>query len=133
MLDHASLGVSDLEGSRTFYDATLRPLGLVRLLDFEGRGSDYGAMAPPLGVEFTITLEKDNVSPSNGMHLCFRAPDRAAVDAFFVAALGTGGRNDGQPGLQPQYHRDYYAAYVFDPDGHRLEAVCHAPERSVTA
>lgn len=79
MPDHVSLGVADLARSRRFYDAALRPIGLVRTVDFgDGRGSDYGAMAGQLGVEFTITVEP-GVTPSRGMHLCFRAPDRAAV------------------------------------------------------
>ena len=86
MLDHVSLGVSDLEQSRRFYDAALRPLGVVRTVDF-GRGSDYGSMPAALGVEFTITSEADAL-PSPGRHLCFRAPDRAAVHAFHAAALG---------------------------------------------
>ena len=132
MLDHASLGVTDLERSRRFYDAALRPLGIVRIVDFgENRGSDYGAMAGSLGVEFTITVEP-SVAPVSGMHVCFRAPDRAAVHAFHRAALAAGGRDDGRPGLRPLYHPDYFGAFVFDPDGHRIEAVCHAPERPST-
>jgi catechol 2,3-dioxygenase-like lactoylglutathione lyase family enzyme len=130
MLDHISLGVSDLERSRRFYDAALRPLGLVRTVDFEGRGSDYGAMAGQLGVEFTITVEA-RVSPLPGLHVCFRAPDRAAVRVFHAAALAAGGHDDGAPGVRAGYHPDYYAAFVVDPDGHRIEAVCHAPERAV--
>jgi catechol 2,3-dioxygenase-like lactoylglutathione lyase family enzyme len=128
MLDHVSLGVNDLERSRRFYDAVLGCLGLVRTVDFQGRGSDYGAMAGPLGVELTLTVERGNVVPSQRMHLCFRAPDRAAVRAFHATALAAGGQDNGGPGLRPQYHPDYYAAFVLDPDGHRLEAVCHAPE-----
>lgn len=132
MLDHVSLGVTDLERSRRFYDLVLRPLGLVRTVDFDnGRGSDYGAMAGQLGVEFTITIEP-GAGPSRGMHLCFRAPDRAAVHAFHSAALAAGGREDGAPGLRPLYHPDYFAAFVLDPDGHRIEAVCHAPETPST-
>src|SRR5262245_31380053 len=127
MLDHVSLGVSDLERSRRFYDAALRPLGIVRLLAFSGRGSDYGSMAAPLGVEFTITAEPA-VPPAPGMHVCFRAPDRAAVHAFHGAALHSGGEDDGSPGLREIYHQDYYAAFVRDPDGHRIEAVCHLPQ-----
>lgn len=126
MLDHISLGVTDLERSRRFYDAVLAPLGLVRLLDFEGRGADYGAMAAPLGVELTITAEP-GVAPSRGTHVCLRATDGAAVRAFHEAALRTGGASDGEPELRAQYHADYYAAFVLDPDGHRIEAVCHAP------
>ena len=128
MLDHVSLGVSDLERSRRFYDAALRPLGLVRIVDFQGRGSDYGAMAGQLGVEFTITAERE-ATPAPGTHVCFRAPDRAAVRAFHSAALASGGHDDGGPGVRSEYHPDYYAAFVRDPDGHRVEAVCHAPEK----
>jgi catechol 2,3-dioxygenase-like lactoylglutathione lyase family enzyme len=130
MLDHVSLGVIDIDRSRRFYDAALRPLGLVRIVDFgNSRGSDYGAIPGPLGVEFTITSEAEVRTPIRGAHLCFRAPDRAAVLAFHAAALATGGRDDGAPGLRTHYHADYYGAFVLDPDGHRIEAVCHAPER----
>ena len=129
VLDHVSVGVTNIDRSRRFYDAALRPLGLVRIIDFgEGRGSDYGAAPGSLGVEFTITNEPDVKTPIPGAHLCFRAPSRLAVDAFYAAALGAGGRDDGPPGLRPQYHADYYCAFVLDPDGHRIEAVCHAPE-----
>src|SRR6266404_3419546 len=121
MLDHVSLGVRDVDRSRHFYDAVLRPLGIVRIVDFgAGRGSDYGAKAGQLGVEFTITAEI-GVAPARGMHLCFLAPDRAAVRAFHAAALASGGRDDGPPGLRHLYHPDYFAAYVLDPDGHRIE------------
>src|SRR5258706_13150973 len=128
MLDHVSLGIANLERSRQFYDAALRPLGIVRTVDFgDGRGSDYGAMAGQFGVEFTITLEPD-VTPSLGTHLCFRAPDRAAVRAFHAAALATGGRDDGMPGLRHPYHPHYFPSYLLFPDGPRNEVECHAPE-----
>ena len=127
MLDHVSSGVSNLEGSRRFYDAALRPVGLVRTVDFQGRGSDYCAMAGQLGVEFTITIES-NAPPLQGMHICFRAPNREAVHAFYTAAPAAGGRDDGKPGVREQYHPHCYAAFVVDPDGHRIEVVCHAPE-----
>jgi catechol 2,3-dioxygenase-like lactoylglutathione lyase family enzyme len=105
MLDHVSLGVSDLARSQRFYDAALRPLGLVRI---------------------TITVE-EAPQPSLGMHLCFRARDREAVKEFHRLALAHGGRDDGAPGPRPQYHASYFGAFVLDPDGHRIEAVCHAP------
>src|SRR5258706_10815263 len=120
MLDHVSLGIANLERSRQFYDAALRPLGIVRTVDFgDGRGSDYGAMAGQFGVEFTITLEPD-VTPSLGTHLCFRAPDRAAVRAFHAAALATGGPGDRMPRFRPLYHPDYFPSYPLDPQGHRI-------------
>jgi len=128
MLDHVSLGVVNIDRSRRFYDAVLRPLGLVRIVDFgEDRGSDYGAVPGSVGVEFTITKQAEVTTPIPGAHLCFRAPDRAAVDAFHMAALAFGGQDDGRPGLRPHYHADYYGAFVLDPDGNRIEAVCHAP------
>jgi catechol 2,3-dioxygenase-like lactoylglutathione lyase family enzyme len=130
MLDHVSLGVTDIEQSRRFYDAALRPLGLVRIIDFgNGRGSDYGSAPGQLSVEFTITREVDVKTPIPGAHLCFLAPYREAVDAFHTAAVSHGGRDDGRPGLRPQYQPDYYAAFVLDPDGHRIEAVCRAPTK----
>jgi catechol 2,3-dioxygenase-like lactoylglutathione lyase family enzyme len=132
VLDHVSVGVTNIDRSRRFYDAALRPLGLVRIVDFgKDRGSDYGAAPSSLGVEFTITKETEVKTPIPGAHLCFRAPDRRAVDAFYAAALTAGGRDDGAPGLRPQYHADYYCAFVLDPDSHRIEAVCHAPERPI--
>src|SRR5262249_30362425 len=92
MLDHVSLGVTDIDRSRRFYDEALRPLGLVRIVDFgSGRGSDYGAAPGSLGVEFTITREAQVRAPIAGAHICFRAPNRAAVDAFHMAALAHGG------------------------------------------
>ncbi len=129
VLDHVSLGVSDIGKSRCFYDAALRPLGLVRIVDFgRERGSDYGAAPGSLGVEFTITREPELNTPNPGAHLCFRAPDRSAVREFHAAALAAGGTDDGAPGLRVRYHPAYYAAFVRDLDGHRIEAVCHAPD-----
>ena len=107
-------------------------LGIVRIVDFgNDRGSDYGSAPGSLGVEFTITSETDVRTPIPGAHLCFRAPNRAAVRAFHAAAVSAGGFDDGAPGIRPQYHSDYYAAFVLDPDGHRIEAVCHAPEKPI--
>jgi catechol 2,3-dioxygenase-like lactoylglutathione lyase family enzyme len=87
-------------------------------------------MAEQFGVEFTIAVET-GVSPLRGMHLCFRAPNRASVREFHGAALTAGGHDDGGPGVRPQYHSDYYAAFVVDPDGHRIESVYHAPEKTM--
>ena len=132
MLDHVSLGVSDIARSRHFYNLALRPLGLVRIVDFRsGTGADYGDAPCSIGVQFTITEEREPIIPSPGSHLCFRAPDRAAVAAFHAAAISAGGRDNGKPGPR-SYHPDYYGAFVLDPDGHRIEAVCHAPEAPAT-
>jgi catechol 2,3-dioxygenase-like lactoylglutathione lyase family enzyme len=132
MLDRVSLGVGDIARSRHFYDLALRPLGLVRIVDFHnGKGADYGHAHGSAGVEFTITEEAGPLVPQRGSHLCFRASDRAAVDAFHAAALAAGGRDDGKPGLR-SYHAAYYGAFVLDPDGHRIEAVCHTPEAPET-
>jgi catechol 2,3-dioxygenase-like lactoylglutathione lyase family enzyme len=129
MIDHLSLGVRDLQRSRAFYDAILAPLGYRRSYD-RADFSGYGALEPhPLaeqGLPFWIGEEAQGVA-LNG-HVCFCAPDRAAVDAFHKAALAAGARDNGAPGLRSQYHASYYAAFVVDPNGHRLEAVCHQPE-----
>jgi catechol 2,3-dioxygenase-like lactoylglutathione lyase family enzyme len=129
MIDHLSLGVRDLGQSRAFYDAALAPLGYRR--GFDGANvSGYGSPDPhPLreqALSFWIGAEPHGAA-LNG-HVCFHAADRAAVDAFYKAALAAGGRDNGAPGLRPQYHSSYCAAFVIDPDGHRLEAVCHQPE-----
>ena len=129
MLDHVSLGVTDVERSRAFYDAVLAPLGYSRLYDHEAVASAYGPKAPQF--EFWIGLpldESKTPAPCNGSHVCFRAPDRAAVRAFHDVALAEGGQDAGAPGLRPQYMETYYAAFVLDPDGHKVEAVCYAPE-----
>ncbi|HLI20529.1 MAG TPA: VOC family protein [Stellaceae bacterium] len=129
MIDHPSLGVRDLAASRAFYDAILAPLGYRRGFDREDI-SGYGSAEPhPLAEQalpFWIGAEPQG-SALNG-HICFRAPDRAAVDAFYKAVLTAGARDNGAPGLRPQYHASYYAAFVIDPNGHRLEAVCHQAE-----
>lgn len=119
MLGHVSFGVKDLARARAFYDAVLAPFGWVRLWDGEGLG--YG---PPSGGEKLNLFQADDARPPGpGFHLAFDAPDRAAVDAFHAAALAHGGGDNGPPGLRPHYGSDYYAAFVVDPDGHRLEAM----------
>jgi catechol 2,3-dioxygenase-like lactoylglutathione lyase family enzyme len=128
MLDHVSIGVADLTRSRAFYDAVLAPLGFRRLFDLDD-ASGYGPPVPhPLkeqGLPFWIGNAPGG-APLNG-HVCFSAPSREAVDTFHRTALAAGGRDNGKPGLRPQYHASYYAAFVIDPDGHRIEAVRHQP------
>ena len=129
MIDHLSLGVRDLARARAFYDAVLAPLGYRRVFDLED-ASGYGRPDPhPLkeqALPFWIGHEPAGVV-LNG-HICFSAPARAAVDAFHAVALAAGGRDNGKPGLRPHYHAHYYAAFIVDPDGHRIEAVRHQPE-----
>jgi catechol 2,3-dioxygenase-like lactoylglutathione lyase family enzyme len=132
-LDHLSLGVNDLARSKAFYDAALAPLGLVPHLQIPGE-IGYGPPGPPptQGFAFYIGFEDPGarrpVAASAGFHLAFRASSRAAVRAFHAAALAAGGRSYGAPGPRPQYHAHYYGAFVLDPDGHHVEAVCHAPD-----
>jgi catechol 2,3-dioxygenase-like lactoylglutathione lyase family enzyme len=120
MIDHISVGVSDLERSARFYEATLEPLGLLRLVTRPatiGFGKNYP--------EFWINLRAGMapVSPESGTHICLRTKSTGDVDAFHAAALVSGGRSDGAPGLRPHDRVRYYAAFVTDPDGNRIEAV----------
>jgi catechol 2,3-dioxygenase-like lactoylglutathione lyase family enzyme len=119
-IDHLTLPVRNLEASRSFYRKALAPFG-VEEVELEG-GIGWG---PPGRVDFFIRLGE----PTAPLHVAFAAPDRATVDAFHAAALAAGGTDNGAPGLRPRYHETYYAGYVIDPDGHNVEAVCHAPEQ----
>jgi len=120
MIDHLSIGVRDLERSARFYETTLAPLGLsplVRRPATVGFGKSYP--------EFWINLrtEMAQVAPDSGVHICLRAKSAGEVDAFHAAALKAGGRSDGAPGLRPHDRVRYYAAFIVDPDGNRIEAV----------
>jgi len=133
-LDHLSLGVADLARSKRFYDAALAPLGLVAHQTLPSEIA-YGPPGerPVQGFAFYIGFEdpaaKRAVVPSAGFHIALRAPTRQAVRDFHAAGLAHGGADLGAPGLRPQYHADYYGAFLADPDGHHVEAVCHARER----
>lgn len=120
MLGHVSFGVKDLARAGVFYDAVLRPLGWIRLWD-DPRGLGYGR--PGEGEKLNLFPHADAHPPGPGFHLAFDAPDQASVDAFHAAALAAGGIDRGAPGLRRVYSPTYYAAFVMDPDGHRLEAV----------
>ena len=123
MLDHISLGTSNLERARVFYDAVLEPLGYVRHWSSE-RGVEYDS---PGGAGKLAIFDVGPAArpPGPGWHLALTAPSRAAVDGFHVAALRGGARDEGGPGLRPDYGPGYYAAFVRDLDGHKLEAVFH--------
>ena len=128
MLDHIGFAVSDYARSRAFYTKALAPLGYVPVMDvtreetggYEGTG--FGANGRPY---FWIGNGK---TPSGSLHVAFTAASRADVESFYKAAIAAGGRDNGSPGLRPHYHANYYGAFVFDPDGNNIEAVCHAPE-----
>jgi catechol 2,3-dioxygenase-like lactoylglutathione lyase family enzyme len=121
MFDHVSIGVADIARSKKFYDAALKPLGYSRLSDGES-SLGYGDKAVALWLGATQKPVKSDTE--SGLHFCFVAPDRAAVDAFHAAALKAGGTDNGKPGVRADYGPKYYAAFTVDPDGYRLEAYC---------
>lgn len=120
MFDHVKFGVSDFEASKAFFLAALAPLG-VEIGD-EGAPT-YGVELVVPGGEVSLILFQSDVKPAP-LHLAFAAATRAQVDAFYRAALAAGAVDNGPPGLRPQYHARYYAAFVIGPDGHNVEAVC---------
>lgn len=122
MIDHVTIGVTDLAAARRFYAAALAPLGLAEMAS---DGAYYAGFGDGEAAFFWIGLKP---APLTGTHVAFRAADRATVDRFHAAALAAGGEDHGAPGLRPQYHADYYGAFVRDPDGHNIEAVCHSPQ-----
>jgi len=123
MFDHVSIGVRDLARTKVFYDAALSPLGYSRLYESDG-GLGYGAASVAFWIE-TVSSPVP-VDPKSGLHFCFSASTRASVDAFHAAALKAGGTDNGAPGLRKAYGPKYYAAFVIDPDGYRIEAHCGA-------
>jgi catechol 2,3-dioxygenase-like lactoylglutathione lyase family enzyme len=132
MLHHISFGVSDIEHSAAFYDAVLAPLGYKRVWTDMSPGDldqAVGYGPPESGDKFAIKLRGGAAhAPGSGFHLAFAAPNRRAVALFHEAALANGGRDNGAPGLRPQYGPRYFAAFVVDPDGCALEAVCKSPK-----
>jgi catechol 2,3-dioxygenase-like lactoylglutathione lyase family enzyme len=127
MIDHLSLTVRDQARSVAFYTAALAPVGHARVVTLpasQGEAAGSTGFCHADGSDLWIRQGEPVTTP---VHLAFRAPNRAAVDAFHAAALAAGGRDHGAPGLRPQYHAHYYGAFVLDPDGHNIEAVCHDP------
>ena len=126
MIDHVSIGVRDLARAAAFYDAVLAAIGFAKLRAKPttiGYGKSYA--------EFWINARPDrSTNADSGLHVCLRAPSTEAVDAFHAAALKAGGASDGAPGLWPQYNDRYYAAFVVDPDGNKIEAVTFLPSAS---
>ena len=122
MLDHVTIGVSDIERSKAFYDHALRILGITRLYAEGDRFAGYGVRPKAF---FWIGCRE---TPQTGPHIASTATNRGTVDRFHEEAIKAGGRDNGPPGLRPHYHAHYYGAFVLDRDGHNIEAVCHAPQ-----
>jgi len=120
MLDHVSVGVGDFRRAREFYDSALAPLGIKALMGGEGFAG-YGDVRP------FFWIGGGSGAVATPTHVAFAAADRATVDAFHAAALAAGGTDNGGPGIRAHYHANYYGAFVRDPDGHNIEAVCHTP------
>lgn len=119
MLDHVTVKVSDYARAQAFYDQALKPLGITRLMGDGRFYAGYGSGRPFFWI--------GHGEQSGGAHVAFAVKSRAEVDAFHAAAMAAGGRDNGAPGVRAHYHPTYYGAFVIDPDGHNIEAVCHAP------
>lgn len=122
MIDHLSIGVADIDRAARFYDAVLAPLGYSRVSTSEtsvGYGKDGAA-----GLWILTARKPVRADPESGLHICLAAPSRRSVQGFHKAALATGGRDNGKAGLRADYSPSYYAAFVIDPDGYRIEAYC---------
>ncbi|MCT7375968.1 VOC family protein [Chelativorans salis] len=127
MIDHIGIKVADFERAKAFYDKALAPLGarLLMMVPVEYTG---GVKVGGYGRERPVYWLHEGEGESEPKHVAFTANSRAEVDAFHEAALAAGARDNGAPGLRPHYHPDYYGAFVFDPDGNNVEAVCHRPD-----
>lgn len=128
MLDHTGIDVSNPEKSRTFYTKALAPLGYEIIMEIP---KEYTAGKVVLG--YGVAPKPDfwvheGTPNTPRVHVAFRAANHAEVDAFYKAALAAGGKDNGPPGPRPHYHKHYYGAFVLDPDGHNIEAVCHDPQ-----
>jgi catechol 2,3-dioxygenase-like lactoylglutathione lyase family enzyme len=129
MIDHMGIAVSDIAKSREFYEAALAPLGMSVQMAATPEQTEGGGTALGFGVpDEKIFWIGDGTRPGEGTHVAFRAESRDQVDAFHAAAVDAGGRDNGGPGLRLHYGANYYAAFVFDPDGANIEAVCYAAE-----
>jgi len=125
MLDHIGLAVTDIAKSRAFYEAALEPLGIRTLEVIDASKTESGGTAVMMGADEIFFVIADNEQPGEGTHVAFRADRRAQVDQFYKAAIAAGGQDNGAPGIRERYHPNYYAAFVHDPDGINVEAVCH--------
>ncbi|MGB3141973.1 MAG: VOC family protein [Aestuariivirga sp.] len=128
MLDHIGFSVSNMKVSRIFYEKALKPLGLASVMEVTPEMTGTIDSHVGFGADRPFFWIGTGGKPATGTHVAFAAQNRKTVDAFHAAALAAGGRDNGKPGLRPQYHENYYGAFVLDPDGNNIEAVCHAPE-----
>jgi catechol 2,3-dioxygenase-like lactoylglutathione lyase family enzyme len=127
MLDHIGISISDFERAKAFYDSALAPLGITRLMDVTAEQTG-GAPSAGYGSDGKPYFWLGGGKAAGHVHVAFVTAARAKVDAFYKAALAAGGKDNGAPGLRPHYHKDYYGAFILDPDGHNIEAVCHLAE-----
>lgn len=130
MFSHVTIGSTDLERARRFYDVVLATIGLPMQHDERAHGGGLGYAPTPQGIPQFWVMSPINGAPQsvgNGVTIAFNAGSRAEVDAFHAAALAAGGSCEGRPGLRPHYHADYYGAYARDPNGNKLCCVCHLP------
>ncbi|WP_374574204.1 VOC family protein [Phenylobacterium sp.] len=128
MLDHVGLTVSAFGPAKAFYDAALAPLGISVMMQVSAEETGGAAFAGYGSEGKPYFWVGAGGGPATGsVHVAFTAADRAGVDAFYAAAMAAGGRDNGPPGVREHYHPNYYAAFVLDPDGHNIEAVCHQP------
>jgi catechol 2,3-dioxygenase-like lactoylglutathione lyase family enzyme len=126
MIDHVGFPVSNYAHSKAFYEKALAPLGYALIMEVTADRTESGSPAAGFGKQGKPNFWIGGEGGLHGiLHIAIAADDRATVDAFHRAALAAGGRDNGAPGLRPQYHPTYYAAFVLDPDGHNIEAVCH--------
>lgn len=129
MIDHVGFPVSDYARSKRFYEQALAPLGYALVMEVPAEHTSSGSPAAGFGAKGKPDFWIGGEGALNGvLHVAIVAKDRASVDAFYRAAIAAGGQDNGAPGLRTIYHPTYYGAFVLDPDGHNIEAVCHAPE-----
>lgn len=128
MFDHVGFAVRDLKLSKRFYDEAFKPLGISMVFEITPEITGDPASHYGYGVERPQFWIGPGPKPSSSVHVAFTARTRKTVDAFHAAALAAGGKDNGAPGLRPHYHEHYYGAFVRDPDGNNIEAVCHNPE-----
>lgn len=123
VVDHVGFAVADYPQSKAFYGRALAPLGVTLLMEFAGAAAGFGRSGRP-----SFFIEAHGEPARGRLHIALRAENRLQVDAFHAAAIEAGGTDNGAPGIRAVYHPDYYGAYVLDPDGNNIEAVCHEPE-----